>query len=484
VTLDPAATILVVDDDPGILRAARRILRESYEVIICASGPEALAVLEKRTVAVLLTDHYMPGMSGLDLLQEIATRFPASLMRRVVLSGRADAELLEGYLNECRIDHFTQKPFTSQDLRRVVAEAVEAHRLAEEEARKARGLVEKNATLADENRALRERLRRVQLFEGLVGVSDALREVLYRIDQVRQTDVTIHITGETGTGKELVARALHDGGLRAGKPMVAQNCAGLNGALLQSMLFGYRKGAFTGADQDRDGLFQQADGGTLFLDEVGELPATAQASLLRALQDGEIVPVGATRPLAVDVRLISATHVDLKERVEAGTFREDLYYRLVVIQLDVPPLRERTGDVTVLARHFLERYADKHGKSHGGLSPELLSRLERYDWPGNVRELGNEIERLVVLAEAGTQIGAELLSSRIRGQEDRFDATQDGFFVPHGLGYDDAREQLARWMVTRALQESGGVIRAAAAALAMERSRLAKLRRRLGIRAE
>ncbi len=310
-----------------------------------------------------------------------------------------------------------------------------------------------------------------------------------QLERVRRSDATVHVHGETGTGKELVARALHSGGPRKHAPFVAQNCAGLSESLLQSLLFGHKKGAFTGADKDFQGVFQQADRGTLFLDEVAELSATVQAALLRALQSGEITPVGARAPVKVDVRVISATHKDLREEVRGGRFREDLYFRLVVIPIRLPSLRERSGDIPLLAMHFLDLHCELKGKNIRGFSGDAMRALERYPWPGNVRELENEIERLVVLTDDQQKVPLELLSPHLRqgagpAAAPTPPAEADGFVVPAGLDYDRAVASLERALVEEALRQAGGNVSQAARALGMERSRLAKLRDRLGLSAE
>ena len=474
--------VLFVDDEPTVLRALERSFRHQFSVVCCGGGDEALRAMERLQVAVIVTDHAMPAMTGLGLLRAVSERFPNSQAVRILLSAQTDLELLGSFVNECRIAHFVPKPFDIAALRGVVEASFDKYVAAVERSQRAAELRRQNEKLAKENRKLRQRLQTPHGFERLVGSSPQLHRTIDRARQVCGTDVTVHIRGETGTGKELLARAIHDRGDRANQPFVAQNCAGLGGALLQSTLFGHRKGSFTGADRDRPGVFQEADGGTLFLDEVAELNLESQAALLRVLQEGEVVRVGATTPERVDVRLISATNEDLRDRVAKGSFREDLFYRLVVMSLELPALRERRGDVAVLATHFLELHMTKHGRTFVGFERDTLERLEDYPWPGNVRQLANEIERLVVLAEPGQAIGPELLSSDVA--DAAVDNTPtDGLYVPFGISFDEAHDRVSRWMVERALDESGGVIRKAADALHMERSRLAKLRRRLGLHA-
>jgi Nif-specific regulatory protein len=342
-----------------------------------------------------------------------------------------------------------------------------------------------NERLLRENRYLRQRLVGFDGFEHIIGKSVQLRSALAELARVRLTEATTHIQGETGTGKELVARALHFGGPREKGPFIAQNCAGVAETLIQSTLFGHRRGSFTGADRDHPGVFQAAHKGSLFLDEVAELSPAVQASLLRALQEGEVMPLGASHPVKVYVRFISASHTDLRDEVLRGQFREDLYFRLMVISIRLPALRERLGDIPVLAQHFLDLHCERHRKDIPGFTVAAMAVFEEHRWPGNIRELENEVERLVVLGEVGSKIPPELLSPHL------LEATQaagsavtprsDGLVVPSGLTFDDAVVAVERALIEKALRESDGTTSRAATRLGMERSRLGKLRRRLGV---
>ena len=309
------------------------------------------------------------------------------------------------------------------------------------------------------------------------------------LERVVPTHAPAHIRGETGTGKELIARALHARGPRADKAFVVHNCAGFTDSLLQSALFGHKKGAFTGADTDRIGMFQAADGGTLFLDEVAELTPQAQAALLRALQYGEIVPVGSTQSITVDVRVISATHKDLRQLSVEGGFRADLLYRLLVLIIDLPPLREREDDIALLAMHFLDDANARYGRQVAGFSDFAMRAIERYGWPGNVRELGSEIARAVLAGKDGESLTTAHLSPELRAASElppahlgATTATSRPIVISSAMGYDAAVEQLEKSLVERALRKSKGVVARAADLLDMDRSRLAKLRRRLGFR--
>ncbi|QQR90884.1 MAG: sigma-54-dependent Fis family transcriptional regulator [Myxococcales bacterium] len=482
-------TIMVVDDDPATLRGYKRVLGNQYNVVTCTSGEQALHQMQQTEPAILITDQSMPIMTGIELLDEFRQRFPEAHTVRIVLSAQTRFDDLADFVNRCHISHFLQKPFNVETLRQIVSKGTETYLKAMEQERVAQELQESNIVLAQENSYLRNRLVSGHTFDRIIGKSRALQAMLQQLEQVVHSEATVHLLGETGTGKELVAQALHYGGPRTNAPFVIQNCAGITDSLMQSTLFGYKKGAFTGADQDRPGVFQQSHGGTLFLDEVAELSPTAQGALLRVLQNGEAVPVGSEHPVQVNVRIISATHKDLRHEVKKGRFREDLYFRLMVIALRLPKLSERHGDVPVLAQHFLQKSCLFYGKQIKGFSPEVMSALERYSWPGNVRELANEVERLVVLTPHGHEISVNSLSAQIVGNSSGSylamspvpSVSSPGLVVPSGLSYDQAMQHLSRNLVKGALDSSGGTVKKAAELLDMESSRLAKLRKRLGL---
>ena len=303
--------------------------------------------------------------------------------------------------------------------------------------------------LEGENRYLRGRQGGVR-FDNIIGESSAMQDIFNQLEKVIDTRATVCISGETGTGKELIASAIHHQGKRREKMFVAQNCAALPENLLESELFGHKKGAFTGADQDKKGLFQIADGGSLFLDEVGEMSMTLQAKLLRVLQEGEVRPVGASRPKQVDVRIICATNRDLQEEVESGRFRQDLFYRLMVFPITMPPLRERREDIPMLVQHFLGKYCPEMRKTVGGVSQETLNQLSAYNWPGNIRELENEVQRLVIQVDEGAIISPEHLSPLIRQVESLVERVAP----PKGT-LKEMMEHVERWLLTRALEEHG-----------------------------
>jgi DNA-binding NtrC family response regulator len=370
-----ASRVLVVDDDPGVRYTLREILEsEGLAVDEAADGAEALARFEARPAPLVVTDLRMPGMDGMELLRRLCARAPAP--RVVVITAHGSERQAVEAMKAGAHDYF-RKPFENEELLAVVRRALEAVRLAHE-----------NERLQGE----------LALSRTMVFASEAMRRLAVLVGRVAPRDVTVLVTGESGTGKERVAEAIVRASRRADRPFVRFNCAALSPELAEAELFGHAKGAFTGATRARPGLFGEADEGTILLDEVGELAAGAQAKLLRVVQEGEVRPVGEERVRKVDVRVIAATHRDLAEEVRRGRFREDLFYRLNVVHLAIPPLRDRPEDVAVLARHFLGRFAERFGVSPLRVPDALLSRLAAHPWPGNVRELENAIERLVALS--------------------------------------------------------------------------------------
>jgi DNA-binding NtrC family response regulator len=372
-----ATRVLVVDDDAGVRYTLREILSsEGLLVDEAGDGAEALARFEAHPAALVVTDLRMPGMDGMELLRRLAARAPSP--RVVVITAHGSERQAVEAMKAGAYDYF-RKPFDNEELLAVVRRALEAVRLAHE-----------NERLAGE----------LTLARTMVFVSEPMRRLAVLVARVAPRDVTVLITGESGTGKERVAEAIVAASRRADRPFVRFNCAALTPELAEAELFGHARGAFTGATRARPGLFGEADGGTILLDEVGELAPGAQAKLLRVLQEGEVRPVGEERVRKVDVRVIAATHRDLGEEVRRGRFREDLFYRLDVVHLGIPPLRERPEDVPVLARHFLARFAERFGVSPLRAPEALADRLAGHTWPGNVRELENAMERLVALSPA------------------------------------------------------------------------------------
>ncbi len=372
--------ILIVDDEANARAALSEILREEgYETETAADGFKALGKLGSFSPDLILTDLKMPGLDGLGLLKEARAASPSTVLVVMTAFGTIDSAVEAIKLGA---ENYLTKPLEPGSLIAVVERAMEKARLMAEAA------------------VLRERLRERNAFGHIVGEHPSMKAMLETVAQVAPSRSSVLIVGESGTGKELVAAALHRASTRAQQPLVRLNCAALSESLLESELFGHERGAFTGAVGRREGRFKQADGGTLFLDEVGEIPAATQVKLLRFLQEREFERVGGNETLKVDVRVVAATNVDLEDRVRRGQFREDLFYRLNVIRIDLPPLRERRTDVPLLAGFFLRRYAQENGKRIGGFSDEAMQRLMAWPWPGNVRELEHAVERAVVLCRS------------------------------------------------------------------------------------
>ena len=381
-----SARILVVDDEEDLrLGLAETLQGEGHQVETAGDGWRALEQAKARHFDLVLVDLKMPGPDGMIVLDQLKQLSPETLV--VMITGHATVESAVAAMRLGAYDYLS-KPFKLDQVRLVVRRAVEQKRLA------------------DENRRLRQEVEHYQRFEQIVGKSSCMQELFRAIEKAAPTNSTVLVCGETGTGKDLVARALHQRSPRAKGPLVSISCGAIPEALLESELFGHAKGAFTGAHADRKGVFESAEGGTLFLDEIGDLPLPMQVKLLRALQEREIQRLGETRTRKVDVRLVAATHRDLRQEMQQGRFREDLYYRLDVISVVVPPLRQRREDIPLLVEHFLRKYNPEMGKALRGASPEALALLMRYNWPGNVRELQNAIERAVILQD-GSQLQPE-----------------------------------------------------------------------------
>ncbi|MBI3184181.1 MAG: sigma-54-dependent Fis family transcriptional regulator [Myxococcales bacterium] len=477
--------VLVVDDEETVVKALRRLLEPTFRVRATVSPLEALSVLEKEEVAVLVTDLRMPQLSGQELLEKVRQSRPASHLQCILVTAHRDTPEFRGFVESGQLFSSIGKPFMADEVRNAVGRAAAAYDSAREMERLNMELARANERLLAENRHLRRRLDGFRRPKGLVGGSPAMRVCLSGVEQLAQSEIPLLIQGETGSGKELIAHLVHEVSPRAGGPFVPVNCGGVPEQLAQSFLFGHRKGAFTGAGKDARGAFREADGGALFLDEVGDASPSFQASLLRALERGEVVPVGETRAVHVDVRIICATHRNLEAHVKAGNFREDLYFRLAGAGVEVPPLRERPSDIALLARHFLELECAETGKEVRALAPEVVQAFEGYGWPGNVRELELEVKRLVAIAEKGGAIGKGLLSPKISQSPGEHSSAEPS--PGRGAAHDGARpfdeevEELERELVSRALEASGGVLSRAASILNVERTRLSRLVRRLGL---
>jgi two-component system response regulator HydG len=383
--------ILICDDEEGILRYLAKLLKtQGYTVETFSSGTALLARLQApatESADLLLQDVRLPDINGIEILKQAHQLRPN--MPVVVMTAHGTVDDAVHAIRLGAYD-YVMKPFPKEKILGVLAKALEHHRLA------------------DENRRLREELQRGGEDSSIVFSSPRFREVYDLTLQVASSDANILILGESGTGKELIARTVHTNSGRRERPFISLNCAALSDSLLESQLFGHLRGSFTGAIMNQKGLLEEADGGTLFLDEIGDVSPTVQAKLLRVIQEKEFMPIGSTKPSTVDVRFVAATNRDLQLEVAEGRFREDLYYRLNVISLTLPPLRERPEDIEPLARHFVRRFVARMKKELHGIDPDALTCMSRYHWPGNVRELENVIERAVILAQ-GNQLTSDLL---------------------------------------------------------------------------
>jgi two-component system response regulator HydG len=410
--MGPSATLLIVDDEQGNLDSLERIFtREGYRALLAPSAAAALDALRREPVDVVLTDLMMPGMSGQELLR--AVRAAAPEVEVVLMTAYGTVEAAVAAMRDGATDFLT-KPLKRHAVLKSVAQALQKRRLLQE------------------NRQLKARIAGLSQPTSIVGQSPALRAVLDVIRQAAPSVATVLLLGESGTGKELFARAVHDHSLRASGPFVPINCAAIPESILESELFGYERGAFTGANARKEGRVERAHGGTLFLDEIGELSPAVQAKLLRVLQEGEIERLGGTQAVRVDCRFVAATNRDLAAAVKDGRFREDLFYRLNVIQVRLPPLRERPEDVPLLASHFLLRAAAKNQKAVRGMTDAALAALEAWSWPGNVRELENALERAVVLTR-GDQIDEGDLPDPVRAAASSSSSAPPGTAAALGL---------------------------------------------------
>jgi len=444
------ARILIVDDEPSMLFALRELLKSSgHEVLAASSGDQALSQLDG--VETVITDYQMPGMDGAQLLNAIHQRDESIPV--IMLTARGSERLAVRAMKSGAYEYLT-KPMDIDEMSLVVQRAVEAH------------------ALRLENRKL---VAEKTLGRAVIGDSPSMNRVLDAVARVGPKDITVLVRGETGTGKELISALVHAHSKRARGPLVRFNCAAIPGELAEAELFGHTRGAFTGAQQARRGFFAEADGGTLVLDEVGELPLAVQAKLLRALQEGEIQPVGAGRVEKVDVRVVASTNRNLAADAKAGRFREDLYYRLAVVELVVPPLREHREDIPALAASFVRRYAERFGIDPPRLAPELVEQLKSADWPGNVRQLENAIARMVAMSPAG-ELGPGSLEQARPPTAD--DGAQPA--VSDGLSLRDQVEALERNAISRTMTAVGGNQSEAARQLGMSRGALIERLKKYG----
>ncbi len=428
----------MVDDEESMCQVLEIMLsREGYQVTVARSGREAIKKLEKGTFDLLLSDMKLGDTTGLEVFKAAKKKDPNALM--IMISAFASAETAVEAMNLGAYD-YVPKPFDNEELRQAVAKAL------------------KHKTLASEKKALDDDLQKNLHFGRIVGNSPRMMYIYDMIRQVAKTQTNVLITGESGTGKELIARAIHEQSDRREQPFVAINCGGIPETLMESELFGHKKGAFTGAAFDKKGLFEAAQGGTIFLDEIGELSVQIQVKLLRAVQEKTVKPVGGNEDIPVDIRIISATNKKLEDEVIEGRFREDLFYRLNVIEIKVPPLRERKADLEPLAQHFLEKYAREMGKEITKISSYAIDLLKKYDFPGNVRELENLMERSVALSNTNILLPDSLALSVhkrrwIEGVKNRrFDIDE----VAKGVALDNILAEIEKAYIEKAMECADG----------------------------
>lgn len=454
------AAVLVIDDEEIMREILGTLLeREGYSVRLASSGQEGLDLAKSLPFDAVIVDVMMPGIDGLQVLDELKKHDEE--LPVLMITAYASMESAIAAMKKGAFDYIT-KPFKNDEVLIVLKNAIERRQLVAE------------------NVSLRQNLQaRYHKFAGIIGKSSRMKQVFDLIIQAAPSRSTILITGESGTGKELVARAIHSNSARSDKSFVTVNSGNLPPDLLESTLFGHVKGAFTGAVYPKKGLFDLADKGSIFFDEIGNIPIETQAKLLRVMQEREFMRLGGMETIKVDVRIIAATNVDLKQEMEEGRFREDLFYRLHVISIQLPALRERRDDVPLLVQHFLEKYSEENGRKNIEISPEALDLMMEYDWPGNVRELENVIERAVVLS-TGSRIGLELIPDHVR--------KNPAFHIPHvvmpadGISLKDVTVAYERQWIESALEAAGGVQKRAAELLRIKPTTLNEMIKRYDIR--
>jgi DNA-binding NtrC family response regulator len=453
--------ILIVDDEEVLQDILTVLIRkEGHTPFNAVTGEDGLAILEREEIDLVLLDLMLPGMHGMEVLREIRRRDPDLVV--VVITAFSSIESAIEAMREGAF-HYIPKPFKNEEVLLTVRKGLEQRRLT------------------SENRSLKEQLRQRFAFDNIIGKSKPMQQVYELIQLAAPSKSNILVLGESGTGKELVAKAIHHHSRRSDGPFVTVNSGSMPADLLESNLFGHMRGAFTGAIASKKGLFEMANGGSIFFDEIGNIPLDTQAKLLRVIQEREFMRVGGLETIRVDVRIIAATNADLDGAVQQGTFREDLFYRLNVITVTLPPLRKRTEDIPLLAQSFLSHYARENEKAIRAISPAAMELLLDYHWPGNVRELENAIERAVVLS-TGEVLVEELLPASVRQRE--AGGAPPPPLPPNGFAFKEAVSEYERQIIIRALQSCGGVQKRAAELLQVKPTTLHEMMKRLNISSE
>ena len=466
--------ILIVDDQPEILNSLERLLKEHYRVYIAPNGIEALKILKKHEMAVILADQRMPKMTGVEFLSRSIDLQPETI--KIIITAYADIDASIDAVNKGQIFYYISKPWENEELLLIVQKAVDQYHLVRENQRLTKELKEANKRLEKENFLLKQSAETYYDFSKMIGHSPAMQKIFKLASRIIETNTSVLLLGETGTGKEMLAKAIHYNGPRKKNLFVAQNCGALPDTLLESELFGHVRGAFTGAVSEKKGLFQVADQGTVLLDEIADTSPAMQTRLLRVLQEGEIRPVGGAKNIHIDVRVIAATNKKLEEEVRTGRFREDLYYRLNVFPIVLPPLRDRKEDIPDLVHCFVKKYSDKIGKHISSIDKEVMTVFTNAFFPGNIRELENEVERAVTMADDKSVISIEQISKRFLDPSDEKQQVSD-----LSASLKSQVEVLERKLIRNALKETRGNVLKAAEVLGLSRVGLHKKLNRYGM---
>lgn len=451
--------VLVIDDDVPGRQVLELLLRKAgYDAVTVEYGSEGIQIVTDHEADLVLLDLFLPDMSGMEILDRIRKIAPE--IEVIIITGHASAQTAVNAMKAGAFDYIV-KPVNFEELKLIIEKAREKQRLL------------------SENVYLKDQIKKKFQFSIIIGDSEPMQSLFERMERITRTDSTVLVTGESGTGKELVARALHHNSRRQGQPFIAVNCGAIPESLLESELFGHMRGSFTGAVRDKIGKFEAANNGTIFLDEIGTMPLSLQSKILRVLQEQEVERVGSTKPVKINVRVVSATNADLTSNVAQGLFREDLYYRLNVIPLHLPPLRERREDILLLVSNFLEKFCKLMGRPLMNLHKSALDAMECYNWPGNVRELENVVERLVALTESDTITVSDLplAISRRDGEKNRLcmDLTPDGIDMPMLIA------EIEKGLIDKSMKLSSGVKARAASLLGLNRTTLVEKMKRLGM---